>query len=68
MENHVKIIQELCKRCGICEYVCPKNVFDFSEGRYPVTAREDNCVGCRQCEYKCPDFAIIVEVNKVETL
>lgn len=63
MANQINIIQAYCKRCGVCGYVCPKNVFDCAEGRYPVAARQEDCVGCRQCEYKCPDFAITVEVG-----
>lgn len=61
MLNQIEIIQKYCKLCGVCAYVCPKNVFDFRSGSYPVAARSQDCVGCRQCEYKCPDFAIVVK-------
>ncbi len=64
MANKIELIERYCKRCGVCAYVCPKNVFDCAPGKYPAAARPQDCIGCRQCEYKCPDFAIIVEVNK----
>lgn len=53
-------IEKYCKMCGVCQYVCPKNVFDFQSGSIPVPARIEDCIGCKQCETKCPDFAIIV--------
>ena len=61
MAYHILIDKKYCKLCGVCQYACPRNVFDFKAGNLPVAAREQDCIGCRQCEMKCPDFAIVVE-------
>jgi len=49
---------DLCKACGICLALCPRDVFDADERGYPVVARLKDCTVCRLCEYHCPDFAI----------
>ena len=48
----------LCKACGICAALCPKQVYDRDEEGKPVFARPDDCIGCQMCEMRCPDFAI----------
>jgi|Deesub1362A_J573_1020465.scaffolds.fasta_scaffold00680_4 2-oxoglutarate ferredoxin oxidoreductase subunit delta len=47
----------LCKKCGICVYICPKNVFSLSRN---LRVNSDLCSGCGQCEIFCPDFAVEV--------
>jgi 2-oxoglutarate ferredoxin oxidoreductase subunit delta len=47
---------KLCKKCGICNAVCPKGV--FGESGSVLNGRK--CSGCRLCELYCPDFAIEV--------
>jgi len=54
----VEIDLSLCKRCGICVYICPKNVFYIDED---IKVKEGNCSGCSTCEIICPDLAIKVE-------
>jgi 2-oxoglutarate ferredoxin oxidoreductase subunit delta len=51
---------DLCKACGICRALCPRDVFDADERGYPVVARLSDCTVCRVCEYHCPDFAISI--------
>ncbi len=51
---------DLCKACGICHALCPRDVFDADERGYPIVARLSACTACRTCEYHCPDFAIAV--------
>ncbi len=46
---------KLCKKCGICVFVCPKTVFSLSE---ELEVNSGSCTGCRKCETYCPDFAI----------
>ena len=50
-----------CKACGICYWLCPKNVLEADEEGKPAVVRRDACILCRLCEYRCPDFAIRVE-------
>ncbi len=66
----VVIFSQSCKgfeECGICSFVCPKNVFNASKhmnrlGYVPAEIEnEDACTGCQNCMIYCPDFAIAVE-------
>ena len=59
---------EICKGCGLCINVCPKNVLELnkdklnSKGHHPgEAARPDDCVGCAFCATMCPDCVITVE-------
>ena len=51
---------DLCKSCGICQQLCPVNVFDKDRKGRPTVTRADDCTACRFCEQHCPDFAIEV--------
>ncbi len=53
--------KDLCKRCGICIKICPKEVFDQEKLGYPIISRIDDCTGCGLCEQHCPDFALWVQ-------
>jgi len=57
----VHVDRELCKACGICVALCPREVFDADAQGVPVVARLEACNACRFCELHCPDFAIAVE-------
>ena len=61
---YVNIADKLCKKCGICVFVCPKKVLDIKSGFKPEMAVPENCIGCKTCELKCPEFAITVEVKE----
>jgi 2-oxoglutarate ferredoxin oxidoreductase subunit delta len=69
----LRIYHELCKgvdECGICLYVCQKEVFKPSETlnpkgyRPPVVVKSDQCTGCENCMIFCPDLAIVVLGDK----
>ncbi len=51
---------KLCKKCGICVFVCPKKVFSLSE---ELEVDSERCNGCRRCEDYCPDFAIEIRLR-----
>lgn len=59
----ININEKLCKQCGICSALCPKQVLEQSYGSYPKVAHLDTCIGCKLCALRCPDFAIEVEVK-----
>jgi len=60
----IAIDLELCKACGICRNLCPRDVFDLDERGYPIVSRLDQCTVCMICEYHCPDFAISVSFTE----
>jgi 2-oxoglutarate ferredoxin oxidoreductase subunit delta len=68
------IEERLCKGCGLCVSVCPKNVLEISKtvnskGYFPAfQARPEDCITCAVCCTMCPDVAItITEVEEAET-
>lgn len=60
----VEVISELCKSCGLCINVCPKQVLKIGEtankkGYYFVeVGSPDQCIGCALCGMVCPDIAL----------
>jgi len=58
----ITINEKLCKQCGICSRLCPKQVLKQDMGECPTVANLSACIGCRLCQMRCPDFAIEVEV------
>ncbi|MCD6133258.1 MAG: 4Fe-4S binding protein [Deltaproteobacteria bacterium] len=68
----VIINESLCKACGYCVEVCPKNVLEMVEaldvwmGAMAKVVRPENCNRCKMCEIICPDFAIDVAERGVE--
>lgn len=59
--KEIRLDRALCKGCGICTALCPKQVFDADIEGKPVTARAEDCIGCKLCAFRCPDFALKVE-------
>ena len=71
----LRIYNDLCKgvdECGICIYVCKKEVFKPSEAlnqkgyRPPVVVKEDQCTACQNCMIFCPDLAVVVAGEKAK--
>ena len=66
MEYCYRIDEELCKGCGLCVSVCPKNVLEISsqvntKGYFPAyQARPEDCIKCAICCTMCPDVAISI--------
>ena len=59
---------ELCKGCGLCETVCPKQIIALSKekinskGYHPAEITDqEKCIGCAFCATMCPDTVIKVE-------
>lgn len=68
--TEVVIFDQLCKGmddCGICNFVCPKNLFTpcstINEVGYiaPQIIDSTLCNGCMNCMIYCPDMAIVVK-------
>jgi 2-oxoglutarate ferredoxin oxidoreductase subunit delta len=61
VESHpVKILTELCKRCGICVELCLQEVFGTDDIGTPEIVFPEKCIQCLTCELHCPEFAIEV--------
>lgn len=67
----VKINHSICKGCGLCVDVCPKDVLviDMStinvKGYSPSKAeRAEDCIACGNCAITCPDSVISVYVKE----
>ena len=66
MIYHHVIDEKICKGCGLCVAVCPKNILEIStevntKGYYPVyQARPEDCIRCTMCCVMCPDVAITI--------
>lgn len=57
------ISEDRCIGCNQCVSVCPTNVFDRTEGKVPVIARQSDCQTCFMCELYCPADALYVAPN-----
>ena len=58
--NTLQYNQELCSGCGMCEIVCPHNVFAICHGKAQLVCPEA-CMECGACQLNCPVGAISVE-------
>ena len=56
----VTIDHTLCRRDGICRAVCPMNLFEEDNERFPVfrNGAEQNCIACGHCVAVCPTGAL----------
>ncbi len=62
---YIEVDPELCKGCGICVSVCPKEVLKLGEkintkGYNFAVQFKEGCIGCKMCADMCPDVAITV--------
>jgi 2-oxoglutarate ferredoxin oxidoreductase subunit delta len=72
----VNILSQNCKgvdQCGICKYVCPKDLFrdskEMNSAGYvpPEMTDEASCTTCENCMIYCPDMAIVVTKSERKT-
>lgn len=62
----IEVNPDLCKACGLCVAVCPKQVLAQGEhankmGYFAVVPDDSKgCVACRMCATMCPEGAISV--------
>ncbi|MEJ2196989.1 MAG: NADH-quinone oxidoreductase subunit NuoF [Desulfuromonadales bacterium] len=54
---HFKVIEEKCKKCGICPRVCPVDCITWEKGQVAVIDREV-CTECTSCYDACRFMAI----------
>ncbi len=54
---HFKVIEEKCKKCGICPKVCPVDCIAWEKGQVAVIDR-DKCTECTSCYDACRFMAI----------
>ncbi len=49
----------LCTGCGLCEKICPADLFRMDEatGKMTIVYQAD-CCNCLQCKYICPVDAV----------
>ena len=49
----------LCTGCGLCEKICPADIFRMDEERGKMTiVYQADCCNCLQCKYICPVDAL----------
>jgi NADH-quinone oxidoreductase subunit F len=54
---HFKVIEEKCKKCGVCPKVCPVDCIAWEKGQVAVIDRE-KCTECTSCYDACRFMAI----------
>lgn len=55
----ISLDDELCQGVGLCEDVCPREVFEVDHNRHTASlARVDGCVQCGACIVQCPFDAL----------
>ncbi len=52
--------RELCKKCDICQKMCPQQGLKFVDG--VLTRDQTKCNLCNICALYCPDQAIEISV------
>jgi 2-oxoglutarate ferredoxin oxidoreductase subunit delta len=67
-KGRIVVNEDLCKGCGLCTTVCPKDLIHMamdrftSKGYHPAELVDPGgeCTGCAICSVICPDAAITV--------
>lgn len=57
----IRLDEERCTGCGICETVCPVQAFAADANGVPVVVRDRArlCIACGHCEAFCPSGALV---------
>ncbi len=61
-----RIIEDLCKGCGLCVEFCPKQCLKMSDslnriGYHPaILDKAEECTACALCAQMCPETAILI--------
>lgn len=56
---HIVLDGELCTGVGLCEHVCPTDVFQVDhQQRVAIVAKAEGCVQCGACIVQCPCDAL----------
>ena len=61
--NPIRIDEQKCVRCDLCDWICPGDLIYHEEGnktKLPVIAYPDECWYCGLCQSICPTNAIEV--------
>jgi NAD-dependent dihydropyrimidine dehydrogenase PreA subunit len=56
----LQLCENTCNGCGMCVIVCPRDVFEFYDGKAHINNR-DLCMECGACALNCMAGAIIVK-------
>ena len=54
--------QSRCSGCGMCSIVCPRGVFQKTDGK-PIVIARDSCIECGACALNCPSGAVSVRTG-----
>ena len=53
---------DICKGCGLCVSVCPKQILVIAKDKINRKGHSPaECIGCASCAMMCPDCVITVE-------
>jgi len=52
-----RVIEDKCKKCGLCQRACPVDAVDWEKGQV-AHIDLDKCIKCRSCYGACPFMAI----------
>ena len=58
----LRMDEEKCVGCGICQEVCPHQVFKIKAGKANIQ-NKDACMECGACARNCPAEAITVRAG-----
>lgn len=50
-----------CKKCGICQALCPFEVFLINQLGEIEVSNPERCKGCGRCVSLCPDYAVTLD-------
>ena len=55
----IRILAQLCRKCGLCVEICPEGLFTRQDARStPRIRHAAACVACGHCVSTCPSGAV----------